>query len=153
VLSGWVEEHGQEANCAYCGTEGTCCAGLRGIPLARIGAVKVETPETFAYLYDDGRVLINEYDNEDDDLHMGHRTSDEKKPKDSVGMRSSAFQTTVGPPEQIAVSDLRRLGGLTQFSADLRLQLSNSLNSNVIELMRKRAPACGIITLRPLANY
>src|SRR5438128_6946638 len=26
MLSAWVEEHGQEATCAYCGTEGTCCS-------------------------------------------------------------------------------------------------------------------------------
>jgi RES domain/HEPN/RES N-terminal domain 1 len=26
VLSAWVEEHGQEATCAYCGTDGTCCS-------------------------------------------------------------------------------------------------------------------------------
>ncbi|MBZ5560191.1 MAG: hypothetical protein LAO77_23280 [Acidobacteriia bacterium] len=35
--------------------------------LVRVRAVKLETSGTFAHLYDDGRVLINEYDDEEYD--------------------------------------------------------------------------------------
>jgi hypothetical protein len=72
-------------------------------------------------------------------------------PIDSVDGTGSTF----GAPHQlneIAVSDRETLGGFTQFLWALSSRALKPLNANQIEERCRSAPACAIISARPLAS-